>query len=36
VAGPHGRFTKAHLFRYAAIQDQRAKAALHHQSSIAS
>jgi hypothetical protein len=28
VAGPYGRFTKAHLFRYAAIQDKRARSTL--------
>lgn len=28
VAGPPGRFTKAHLFRYAAIQDGRVRVAL--------
>jgi hypothetical protein len=36
VAGPPGRFTKAHLYRYAAIQDERARAALGYQSSMAS
>jgi hypothetical protein len=36
VAGPPGRFTKAHLFRYAAIQDDRARAVLDQRSSIAS
>jgi hypothetical protein len=36
VAGPRGRFTKAHLFRYTTIQDGRARSILERYSSIAS
>jgi hypothetical protein len=36
VAGPRGRFTKAHLLRYTTIQDQRARSVLERYSSIAS
>jgi hypothetical protein len=36
VAGPNGRFTKAHLFQYAAIQDKRARAVIDQLPSIAS
>ena len=36
VAGPRGRFTKAHLLRYTTIQDGRARSTLERYSSIAS